>query len=149
MPITPLHFGVLAPINHWIPNKVSNLSFILVTLWLDANAILYYAFGISLGEFHSPATHSVLGVVGTALIVAVCNIKNVAWIIGAFLGGVTHLLLDSMVHAEILPFYPAEGNPFFWGGMFWVSLALLVPMLWLIFQYVSYTLDWVKRRQAD
>jgi hypothetical protein len=47
MPLTPLHFGVLAPVNHFLPGKVSLVSFTLINLWMDGNAILYYGFGLS------------------------------------------------------------------------------------------------------
>ena len=40
MPITPLHFGVPAPINHH-PGKVSNVSFVLANVWMDAHSIIY------------------------------------------------------------------------------------------------------------
>jgi len=39
MPLSPLHVGVLAPVNHFFPGKVSNISFVLVTLWIDAQSI--------------------------------------------------------------------------------------------------------------
>ena len=39
MPFTPLHFGLLAPINYVAPKKVSNASFVLVDLWMDGDAI--------------------------------------------------------------------------------------------------------------
>jgi hypothetical protein len=32
MPITPLHFGVLAPVNYLFPGKVSVVSFTLINL---------------------------------------------------------------------------------------------------------------------
>lgn len=52
MPITPLHFGLLAPINHFAPGKVSNVSFILATLLIDSNAIMYYVFGVQTCLIH-------------------------------------------------------------------------------------------------
>ena len=39
MPITPLHFGVLAPVNHFFPGIVSLISFGLVNAWIDASYI--------------------------------------------------------------------------------------------------------------
>ena len=155
MPITPLHLGLLAPLNHWLPGKVSNLSFWLVTLWLDAGAIAYYAFGLERGELHGPETHSFIAAMALASVVAMAGflyyvIKEVcrpvlhtnqeralAWLFGAYLGGFSHILLDAMVHSEMLPFHPLPGNPFYWGGMTWLSLLLVPPLLWLIVQYVS------------
>ena len=153
MPITSLHLGLLAPINHFFPKKVSNVSFILVTLWLDASAIAYYAFGLEMGEFHGPETHSFVAAMAIAGIVSIMGMfvislkhlwENVnigpqvlAWLLGSYLGGLSHILLDAMVHSEMLPFHPIPGNPFYWGGMEWVSLILLPLFIWLTVQYVS------------
>ncbi len=57
MPITPLPFGILAPINHWMPNRISSGAFILVNLSLDAVAIQYWAFGLALLEHALGLTH--------------------------------------------------------------------------------------------
>lgn len=154
MPITPLHLGILAPLNHFFPKKVNNVSFILVNLWLDASAIAYYALGLDMGEFHGPETHSFIAAFALGSIVAIigfmtCVINDVlnrtrnneakayAWMWGAFLGAASHILLDAMVHSEMLPFHPIAGNPFYWGGMTWLSLILVPPLVWLIAQYVS------------
>lgn len=161
MPITPLHLGLLAPINHWFPKKVSNLSFILVTLWLDASAIAYYALGLDMGEFHGPETHSFIAAGAIAGIVTVLGMfcislkylwHNVdigpqvfSWAVGAFLGGFTHILLDAMVHSEMLPFHPIAGNPFYWGGMDTISGAMLFLLCWLIYQYASYMADQARK----
>lgn len=155
MPITPLHAGVLAPLNHFFPGKFNNLAFILVTLWLDASAIAYYALGLEMGEMHGPLTHSFMGAMLLSTIVSCVGViwmfwlmalraqaprlnqEHVPWIAGAFLGGMTHILLDAMVHVEMLPICPLDGNPFYWGGMEPVSLLLVAPLIWLIAQYVS------------
>lgn len=153
MPITPLHLGMLAPLNHWFPGKVNNLAFWIVTLWLDASAIAYYAFGLEMGEFHGPTTHSFIAAGAIAGVVTVLGMfcislkylwHNVdigpqvfSWAAGAFLGGMTHILLDAMVHSEMLPIHPLPGNPFYWGGMEWITGILIPPLVWLIAQYVS------------
>lgn len=155
MPITPLHLGILAPINHWLPGKVNNLSFWLVTLWLDASAISYYALGPEMGEFHGPETHSFIAAAALASVIGMLGFgyyvfkelfwsalqenseRALAWVCGAYLAGFSHILLDAMVHSEMLPFSPIPGNPFYWGGMSWVSLLLVPLLIWLIFEYVS------------
>ena len=153
MPITPLHLGILAPINHLFPGKVNNLSFWLVTLWLDASAIAYYVFGLEMGEFHGPETHSFIAAIAIAGIVACLGVLYLLWVaatqarttlaagqpwpwvIGAVLGGFSHILLDAMVHSEMLPFAPLPGNPFYWGGMEPVSILLVPLSIWLTSQY--------------
>ena len=153
MPITPLHLGILAPLNHWLPGKVNNLSFWLVTLWLDASAIAYYAFGLEVGEFHGPETHSFIAAMAMASVIGVLGFmfyvirefmrpglinqdRAMSWFASAYLGGFSHILLDAMVHSEMLPFHPLPGNPFYWGGMEPVSLLLVPLAIWLISQYV-------------
>lgn len=162
MPITPLHLGILAPINHLLPGKVNNLSFWLVTLWLDASAIAYYAFDLEMGEFHGPDTHSFIAAfaLGGAIAVGgfayfviksffVYTRKNedaaFAWVLGAFLGAFTHILLDAMVHSEMLPIHPLPGNPLYWGGMDIISGFLVFTLFWLIYQYVSYMGDQARK----
>ena len=163
MPITPLHLGILAPLNHFLPGKVSNLSFILVTLWLDAAAIAYYAFGLEMGEFHGPETHSFIAAIAIAGIVSCLGVLYMLWVaamqaritlaagqpwpwvLGALIGGMTHILLDAMVHSEMLPFHPIAGNPFYWGGMEPVSILLVPLAIWLTAQYVKGMVGLVQR----
>lgn len=147
MPITPLHLGLLAPINLWLPWKVSNVSFILATLWIDAGAIAYYAMGLDWAKSHPPESHSLLTCLALAGIVAFFGIRSLSWVLGAFLGAISHVLLDAIVHAEMLPLYPLQGSPFYWGSMTWLSLVLVPPFVWLIAQYVSAILGWARKRQ--
>lgn len=166
MPITPLHLGLLAPINHWFPKKVSNLSFILVTLWLDASAIAYYALGLDMGEFHGPETHSFIAsaaIAGMVSCIGVLYMLWVAatqarttlaagqpwpWVLGALLGGMTHILLDAMVHSEMLPIHPLPGNPFYWGGMEPVSILLVPLTIWLTSQYALAVVQAVRKSRV-
>ena len=164
MPITLLHLGILAPINHWLPGKVNNLSFWLVTLWLDASAIAYYALGLEMGEFHGPETHSFIAAAAIAGIVSIMGMfvislkhlwENVnigpqvfAWLLGAYLGGMTHVLLDSMVHSEMLPIHPLPGNPFYWGGMEPVSILLVPLAIWLTSQYALGVVQVVRKSRV-
>lgn len=145
MPITLLHLGVLAPINHFAPNKVSNVSFILVNLWLDGNSILYALFGIQ-GIAHG-TEHSFVGAAWLSAIVALCGFKSRKWVLGALLGGVTHVLLDMLVHAEMEPLFPIKGNLFYMDWMQPLSLVLLPLTVWFIVQSVLNILDWVRKAQ--
>ena len=163
MPITPLHLGLLAPLNHWLPGKVNNLAFWIVTLWLDASAIAYYALGLEMGEFHGPTTHSFIAAFAISGMVACAGVLYMLWratvharstlaagqpwpwVIGAFLGGFSHILLDAMVHSEMLPIHPLPGNPFYCGGMDMLSGILAFSLFWLICQYVSYMGDQARK----
>lgn len=146
MPITPLHLGVLAPVNHFAPNKVSNVSFILTSLWMDGNAILYYGFNIDRGEFHG-SSHTFLVSWLIATIVSAFGFRSHRWICGAFLGATSHVVLDMLVHSEMNPFWPLSGNPFYFGLMQPLSIALSPLLVWLIWQYVIGVLNWVRKRQ--
>jgi len=111
MPITPLHFGVLAPVNHVFPGKVSNVSFVLVTLWIDADSIAYAAFG--LGHYDRGALLTLDGALITATLVALFGIRSRRWLLGAYLAGVTHVLLDALVHPKIQILPPWVENPLY------------------------------------
>lgn len=148
MPITPLHFGILAPINHFAPGKVSNVSFILVNLLMDGNAIMYYAFNVShLLDLHGRG-HTLVDALLWAGLIALFGLRSQKWIFGAFLGGISHILLDMLVHPEMNPLFPIDGNPFYMGWMEPLSMALLPLTVWLIVQYVSGSLSWVRKRWA-
>jgi hypothetical protein len=139
MPITPLHFGVLAPVNHWLPGKVSVVSFTLINLWMDANAILYFTFDLDLpGELHDPSTHSFLAVGISVLFITILRFKwSRKWFYGALYGGVTHVILDMLIHPEMRPFYPIHWNPFYLGAHEPLSLLLVPFLVWFIAQSVS------------
>lgn len=151
MPLTPLHFGLLAPVNHWFPGKISLVSFTLINLWMDGNAILYYGFGLDQPEFHGPTTHSLVAALilatGVAIIAGYFRKGQLKWILGAYYGAVTHVLLDALVHSEMQPFYPLHWNPLYAGLMEPLSWILLPLMLWFIVQTVSSFGDWVRRRR--
>lgn len=137
MPITPLHLGVLAPINHIAPNKISNISFILVNIWLDSQSIIYVLTGE--GAIAHGIEHSFMGALFFATLVSMFGFRSEKWVFGAYLGGITHILLDMLVHPEMVPLDPfMEGNPFYMGWMEPVSLLLLPLFIWFIAQCVSY-----------
>jgi hypothetical protein len=135
MPITPLHFGVLAPVNHLAPGRVSNISFVLVNAWVDLPAIMWWATGYG-GPVHG-AEHSFLGVLPLVLYVGVLGLLSLKWWLGAALGGLSHVVLDALVHSDMSPFYPLTGNPLYADLMGPLSGALLVLCVWLTLQYVS------------
>lgn len=144
MPITPLHFGVLAPINYFAPNKVSNVSFILVNLWIDSLAIINWFSGLALPE-HNEENHTLAGVMLIVVFIAFIGMRSMKWFLGAFLGAISHIVLDSLVHLDMNPLNPYQGNPFYLGWMEPLSITLLPFLIWLIVQYVSYSRDYLKK----
>lgn len=136
MPITPLHFGVLAPINHFAKSKVSNVSFILVNLILDFDSIMFVLTGD--GSIKHGPEHSFMGALFFSTLVGMFGVRSWKWVIGAYLGGFTHIALDMLVHPEMVPLDPwMTGNPFYMGWMEPLSLVLLPFTVWLTAQYVS------------
>ncbi len=135
MPITPLHFGVLAPINHFAPGKVHNGSFMLVNLLIDVKSIL---FGLTGYGAISHDNHSFIAVIFPMFLVGLLGLRSHRWWWGAFWGAVSHIALDMLVHADMSPFEPfLNGNPAYLGLMEPLSVALLALCAWLTLQYVS------------
>lgn len=142
MPMTPLHFAVLAPINTIAPRKVSNVSFILANLLADLPVLLHiYAMTVQemggpsvVGTLHGTPTHTFAGALWLGLLVAIIKPNKLNWWIGAFLGSITHVLLDMVVHSDVQPFMPyLEGNPFFVEGSHgWLSLVLGMGLVWYV-----------------
>lgn len=150
MPITPLHFGLMAPVNHFFPNKVSIISFVLINVWMDGSSITYALFGLEYIEPHSPLTHSLLSALVLASIMSwrlflpgvfmKPKPATLKWALGAYYGGVSHVLLDSLVHFDMVPLYPITVNHFQSVNMATLSLVLLPFTIWFIQQCVSYML---------
>ena len=147
MPITILHFGVMAPVRHYLPGKVHTGSFILANLWMDAQAIVSYFLSLPLPDHGF--VHTFLGALLISIVLTSLypwNRPNFSsWVIGAFLGTFTHVTLDMLIHPEMDPMYPFHGNPYFQGWMEPLSLFLVPLTIWFIFQIVSDTLDYVRR----
>lgn len=116
---------------------------------MDADSILYALFNIQ-GIAHG-SEHTFFGaaLIAFLTIIARATFQRVpmAWIYGAVLGAFSHVLLDMLVHPEMEPLFPIAGNPFYQGWMEPVSILLLPLTVWFIFQIVSYSLDYVRRRQ--
>lgn len=149
MPITPLHFGLLAPANHWFRGKVSVASFVLVNLWIDAEAILAWSNDLPLPS-HDNAGHTMLGAMITAVIVALPGVRSMSWALGSFVGAVSHILLDALVHPEMRPFEPVvQGNPLYLDLMTPLSACLLPLAAWFTAQSVTYGFRFVRRRKEQ
>lgn len=146
MPITPLHLGLLAPIEAKYPNKVSHVAFLGASLIMDARAIAYHGLGVGapILQYHPPTTHSLLAAVLIASLLALVR-RQRAWVIGAYLGAVSHILLDGFVHSDLSPLYPMAGNPLYWNGYHWVSGILSVLFVWLLLQYVDAIKPYIHR----
>jgi hypothetical protein len=145
MPITPLHFGLLAPVNHLAPGKVSNTSFIIVNLLMDSPSIIYTV--LHYGDI-SHENHTLLNALLMALLVAAFRWRW-DWLFGALLGTFSHVLLDSLVHTDVHLFAPwSDAAPFYLGLMEPLSVALLPLTVWWGLQCMSGIRGWFAKRQA-
>lgn len=145
MPITPLHFGLMAPSNKFLAGKISWLSFVLVNLWIDGPAILAVLQGQPLPS-HEHWHHTFVGATLVAVIVTCFQIRSWPWAIGAFFGAWSHILLDGLVHLDMNPWYPiAMGNPLYLGIMEPLSWFLMPLTVWFTVQIVSGSLASVRR----
>jgi hypothetical protein len=97
-----------------VPGKVSNVSLILVNLWIDAATIQYTLFGT--GEITLGIEHSLWGAMCAATVVGICGVRSSKWVFGAYLGGISHILSNMLVHADMNPFAPVfNGNAAYMG----------------------------------
>lgn len=142
MPITPLHFGILAPINAARSKRVKLLPFFLVNAIMDLEAFFQIVLGIpSEAAIHGPETHSFLGAIRIALMIGVLFIltkDRLEYFSGALIGGISHVFLDMMCHPEMKPLYPfIEGNPYYIpDGLAWVSNIMLILTAWWLAQEI-------------
>ena len=145
MPITPLHFGVLAPINHFTKYRISVWSFGLVNLWIDLPIIL----AVMSGEAFPPRedTHSMIIILIIGTLVAMPGVRSARWVIGAYYGALTHWLLDSLVHSDMQPFSWMEGNPLYMGWMEPLSWALMPLTAWALIQCMSNAQESLRKKQ--
>ena len=147
MPVTPLHFGVLAPVNHFFANKVSNVSFILANLWIDQPAIDSVLTGTPFPPHDAYHSFIAVGIILLALGGPGCRYPK--WFWGVALGCYSHILLDGMVHEDMEPFAPfIKGNPLYLGILDPLSWFLLLPTGWFIAQCVSGIRGWIQQYLA-
>lgn len=146
MPITPLHIGVLAPVNHFAPGKVSTASFILTQLFLDGKTIVFFLTGYG-GVDHSSHTLVVALVLGA--LIGLFGFWSARWVWGAFVGTFSHVLLDALVHTDVFLMDPwILGNVMYMDWMEPLSLVLLALSAWWLLQKTWAFLKWYAKHRA-
>lgn len=146
MPMTPLHIGVLAPLNHFAPGKVSAASFILTQLCLDGKTIVFYLTGYG-GVDHSSHTLVVALVLGA--LIGLFGFWSARWVWGAFVGTFSHVVLDALVHTDVFLMDPWRlSNVLYMDGMEPLSLVLLALSAWWLLQKISAFLKWYMKHRA-
>ena len=137
LPITPFHFGPGALIKCVAPGLVSWTVFALANVLIDLEPIALF---LLTGEPAHPWLHTLPGAILVAIVAATAGRQLCEWFLrwwnrqlspaqarwfavpaqigraaawaGAFLGTVSHILLDAVMHVDVRPFWPLyPGNP--------------------------------------
>jgi membrane-bound metal-dependent hydrolase YbcI (DUF457 family) len=145
MPITPFHFGPGAAFHALSPRHVSFLAFCAANVIMDVEPLYYIVTNqFPLHRFfHTYVGASIVLVATLALFLGAFKLASLvplpnvfSWkqltvrqvAIGAALGSYSHIVLDSLMHADIQPFWPfSESNPLLravsLGTLHWACLA--------------------------
>ncbi len=140
MPLTPLHLAAGLPVR----KHISLASFTLVNLLIDLEpgAIMFFAMD-SLGYNLHQGVHTFGGaslMIGITLLVGLPYKGEIRsrWILGAVLGGYSHILLDALVHHDVTPFGPfMAGNPLFLDAYHEVSLICAAILVYYLARWVE------------
>jgi membrane-bound metal-dependent hydrolase YbcI (DUF457 family) len=129
VPITPFHFGPGAAIHSASPRHISFLAFCAANVLIDVEPLYYMITGQFWLHrlFHTyigatlVAMTTVLLFLGARRVARPLSLPDIfewqqlsvrAVAIGAFLGTYSHVVLDSVMHADIRPFAPfSDTNP--------------------------------------
>ena len=132
MPITPFHIIAAAPIKAIIPRHFSWSIFTLTNIIIDLEPITYFIFtGVPSHKFfHSISGATLIGLICALFFRKLCGNYIMKWnknlhpfdrkwlevrnpkinifeaLLGGLIGGWSHLILDSMMHADIKPLWP-------------------------------------------
>ena len=120
MPITPFHFGPGAALHSAAPRYVSFLSFCAANVLIDVEPLYYMLTGqFRLHRFFHTYIGATLVAIATVLLFVgarrVPLLPNIfqwrqlntrAIALGAFLGTYSHIVFDSVMHADIRPLAP-------------------------------------------
>ena len=127
MPFTPFHFGPGAFVHSAVPKYISFLAFCGANVLIDVEPLYYMLTGQYPIHrfFHTYVGATVTGLIFVLLFALVrrfgmpllkllrlenLSVRTVA--LGAFAGTYSHILLDSLMHADLRPFAPfSDANP--------------------------------------
>lgn len=144
MPLTPLHLAVGLPVRDVAKQRFSIASFIIANCVIDIQPIL--VLGILQPEvvsrFNLDAhglSHTLLGATILAvLFVGIWRFWSARWWAGVLYGAWSHVLLDSLCHDDVWPFYPLmDGNPFYINAHETVSLICAAVLTYYLARWVQ------------
>jgi hypothetical protein len=140
MPFTPFHFGPGLLMKAAAPRRFSFLSFATTQVAIDLESLHYLTAGdqhvhrtlhtmaagglagVAVGALTwgiGAGVHAAIGSrvggmsIGTPIPIFGSELSGRGALLGGVLGGLSHSLLDAIVHSDVQPFLPfAPGNPF-------------------------------------
>jgi membrane-bound metal-dependent hydrolase YbcI (DUF457 family) len=162
MPFTPYHFGPSGCIAILLYKRIDVLIFLLVNVALDIEPLLVIVFSLQY-PIHGYA-HTLFGaaIIGTLLGTILYIFKNPIqfimvklfrfpyesskkkMIISGIGGGWFHIILDSLFHADIRPFYPLNFNPLY--GIISRSMIYKLCAILFILALILYFAVIIKRK---
>ena len=122
MPFTPFHFGPGLLIQSAARRQFSLVAFITAQVLIDLEP------GLNLLRHHHPVHGALHTYLGSLILVPVAALVARAWnrifrksprrfsslLISGWVGVWSHVLLDSLIHRDIVPFLPfSSSNPFY------------------------------------
>ena len=130
MPFTPFHFGPGLLLKSAAPRRLSVVAFALANVAIDVETLYHltrqefplhrWAHTVPFATLIGIATGAAYGAIARRFSLSTGNSGLAAEsrlmpaIVGGFLGGVTHPLLDGLVHGDVRPFWPlSDANPLF------------------------------------
>jgi membrane-bound metal-dependent hydrolase YbcI (DUF457 family) len=127
MPLTPFHLGPSLLLGALFEKRINIISILLASILVDTRAFYCFFFGCT-GKFHGPL-HTLLGttIIALAVLLIIWNLKKHlkkitdtlkirnnyslrSIILGSLIGAWSHIILDSFMHPDIIPFWPIESN---------------------------------------
>ncbi|MFB6116799.1 MAG: metal-dependent hydrolase [Candidatus Nanosalina sp.] len=135
MPFTPFHFGPALLIGFLAWKYLDFPTFVAASVIVDLRATLVF-FDLLSGKLHGPM-HTFAGAFLTAFVLScmVYLLRDIrSWamalfrleqgfsvrkvLAAAFSGIFLHIVLDSILYADIRPFWPLQANPFLARGLY-------------------------------
>jgi hypothetical protein len=131
MPFTPFHFGPGGLIHALAPRRISFLSFAGANVLIDVEPLYFMVTGQdTLHRFlHTYVGATMAALATLALFAAALGLARRVWLpdvfqwqqlslrpvaVGAVLGAYSHIVLDSVMHADMRPLAPfSQANPLF------------------------------------
>jgi len=162
MPFTPFHFGPGLLAKAVAPTRVSLTAFAVTQVFIDVET-LYHLVRRDRpvhGQLHSFIGASSVGLAGAGAVLVSRPILNrfvpanatsgvaaersvQAAVVGGLLGGVSHTVLDAIMHPDVSPLWPfAPGN-----GLFRLVSAEILEIGCVLAAVIGLSLLWLRRGQ--